>query len=89
MMNCSSVFVYVGRRVGVTNDGVKYLALDVLDRDTKAKYSFVVTDEKLIDKISTKELHDFQDIKCYFNVHRAFNRERRTSFWVVDLVGVE
>ena len=88
-MNCSGVFVYVGRRVGVTNDGVKYLALDVLSRETKAKFSFVVTDDKLIDFISTKELHDFQDIKCHFNVHRSFNRERRTSFWVIDLIGVE
>ena len=61
-MNCSGVFVFVGRRVGVTNDGVKYLALDVLSRETKAKFSFVVTDDKLIDYISTKELHDFQDI---------------------------
>lgn len=89
MIKGNSVFTFISRRLGVTKDGVKYLALDVLTKGDKSKISFVVTDSKLIDSIQNKDLHDFQDIKCVFDIKRQFNNEKRISYWVVELIGVE
>lgn len=89
MIKGNCVFTYISKRPGITKDGVKYLAFDVLTKDTKGKISFVVTDSRVIDSIQSKDFTDFQEVKCFFDISKAFNNEKRISYWIVDLIGVE
>ncbi|MFR8104702.1 MAG: hypothetical protein ACLU8F_06515 [Clostridia bacterium] len=88
MINGSAVFTYLGKKSGVTKDGEQYLALNVLTKDTKQKFSFVIKDSSIIDKVSSRKFIDFQDIKLFFNIDRVFNNETRYSHWEIQLVGV-
>ena len=87
MIQGTQVFNFVDRRLGVTKDGEKYLALNVLSKDNQ-KLSFITKKEELINKISSLQLTKFQDIKLNFNFSREFNREKRVSYWCCELVGV-
>lgn len=87
MIQGTQIFNFVDRKVGVTQDGEKYLALNVLSKDNQ-KLSFITKKEELINKISSLQLTKFQDIKLNFNFSREFNREKRVSYWACELIGV-
>lgn len=90
MIRGSCVFSYVGSKTGVTKDGEKYIALNVLTKDSnKRKFSFVITNSEIIDKVASRKYVDFQDIKVFFDVIRVFNSQTRYSHWEVNVVGVE
>ncbi len=90
MFKGQGIFTYLTKRVGVTKDGVQYLCLDVVSKDLKKlKYGFIITDTSLIDKISQRQFHDYQDVKLFFEVSRVFNKEKRVNYWDVSVVDVE
>lgn len=87
MIQGTQVFSFIERKIGVTQDGEKYIALNVLSKDNQ-KLSFISKKEEVINKISSLQLTKFQDIKLNFNFIREFNREKRVSYWSCELVGV-
>ncbi len=87
MINGTQVFSFIDRVVGVTQQGEQYIAINVLAKDNK-KYSFFGKSPELIDKLSTMQLTKFQDVKLHFSFTREFNKEKRTSYWHCELVGV-
>ena len=52
MIQGSQIFNFVERKVGVTQDGEKYIAINVLSKDNQ-KLSFISKKEELINKISS------------------------------------
>lgn len=90
MFRGSNVFTYLSKKNGVSKDNVQYVALNVVTKDVnKARISFLITDEKLMNELNNKQFHDYQDIKLIFNVSRVFNKETRYSHWEVEVIGVE
>lgn len=87
MIQGSQIFNFVERKVGVTQDGEKYIAINVLSKDNQ-KLSFISKKEELINKISSLQLTKFQDIKLNFDFARIYNREKKVSYWSCELIGV-
>lgn len=87
MIQGTQIFSFIERKIGVTQDGEKYLALNVLSKDNQ-KLSFISKKEEIINKIATLQLTKFQDIKLNFDFIRVYNREKRVSYWTCELVGV-
>ncbi len=73
---------------GVTKDGEQYISINVLSKNNK-KFNFISKDTKLIDKISPLNLQKFSPIKLVLNFERVFNKQKRTSYWSCEFVGVE
>jgi len=88
MIICKEEFNFIDKREGVTKDGEKYLSINVLSKDNK-KFNFISKDTKLIDKISPLNLQRFSIIKLILCFERVYNKERRTSYWTCNLIGVE
>jgi len=87
MIQGTQIFSFIERKVGVTQDGEKYIAVNVLSKDNQ-KLSFISKKEEVINKISSLQLTKFQDIKLNFNFVREFNKEKRVSYWSCELIGV-
>ena len=87
MINGTQIFSYIEKKVGVNQDGEKYLALNVLSKNNK-KFSFLVKNTDLIDKISQLNFTKFQDIKLHFDFDREYNREKKTAYWTCEVIGV-
>lgn len=88
MIICHEEFNFIDKRVGVTKDGEKYISLNVLSKDNK-NFNFISKNTKLIDKISPLNIQKFANIKLVLEFERVFNKEKRTSYWTVNLVDVE
>lgn len=87
MIQGTQIFSFIDKKVGVTQDGEKYIALNVLSKDNQ-KLSFISKKEDVINKISSIQLTKFQDVKLNFNFIREYNREKRVSYWSCELLGV-
>lgn len=88
MITCKEEFNFVDKRIGVTKDGEQYISINVLSKDNK-KFNFISKDKKLIDKVAPLNLQRFAIIKLILCFERVFNKEKRTSYWTCNLVGVE
>lgn len=88
MITCKEEFNFVDKRVGVTKDGEQYISVNVISKDNK-KFNFISKDTKLIDKIAPLNLQRFAPIKLILCFERMFNKEKRTSYWTCNLIGVE
>ena len=82
------MFNFIDKREGITKEGDKYLSINVLSKDNR-KFNFITKDTDLINKISPLNLQKFSQIKLVLNFERVFNREKRTSYWTCELIGVE
>ena len=87
-MVCKEEFNFVDKKVAVTRDGEQYLSINVLSKSNQ-KFNFITKDTKLIYKISPLNLQKFAPVKLILNFERVFNKEKRTSYWACELVGVE
>ena len=67
--------------------------IGILDRKWYEKFILFFyclnPDAKLIDKILPLNLQRFAPIKLILDFERVFNKEKRTSYWTCELVGVE
>ncbi len=88
MITCKEEFNFIDKRVGMTKDNEQYISINVLTKDNK-KFNFISRDKKLIDKIAPLNLQRFSVIKLILCFEREFNKEKRTSYWTCNLVGVE
>ena len=88
MIKGQEVFNFIDKRHGVTKDGEKYIALNVLSKDNM-KFSFISKDEKIINTLAPLNLQRFAEIKLFLGFERVFNSEKRTSYWDCILLGVD
>ena len=88
MVLAKETFNFIDKREGITKDGEKYLSINVLSKDNR-KFNFITKDTELIGKISPLNLQKFSQIKLILNFERVFNKEKRTSYWTCNFVGVE
>ncbi len=88
MVVAKEMFNFIDKREGITKDGEKYLSINVLSKDNR-KFNFITKDTDLINKISPLNLQKFSQIKLVLNFERVYNREKRTSYWTCELIGVE
>lgn len=88
MVVAKEMFNFIDKREGITKDGEKYLSINVLSKDNR-KFNFITKNTDLINKISPLNLQKFSQIKLVLNFERVYNREKRTSYWTCNLVGVE
>ena len=88
MVLAKETFNFIDKREGITKDGEKYLSINVLSKDNR-KFNFITKDTELIGKISPLNLQKFSQIKLILNFERVFNKEKRTSYWTCNLIGVE
>ena len=88
MVTCKEEFNFIDKRISVTKEGEQYLSINVISKDNK-KFNFISKDTKLIDRISPLNLQRFSPIKLILGFERVFNKEKRTSYWTCQLIGVE
>lgn len=88
MIQGKQTFIFVSKKVGVTQDGVRYIAFDVLSKKDKSKYSFIAKNPDLITKLENKNFIDFQDIVMYFDFTKVFNPNTRYSNWHCEVIDV-
>ena len=88
MVLAKETFNFIDKREGVTKDWVKYLSINVLSKDNR-KFNFITKDMDLVNKISPLNIQKFSPIKLILDFERVFNREKRTSYWTCNLVGIE
>ena len=88
MVVAKETFNFIDKREGITKDGEKYLSLNVLSKDNR-KFNFITKDMDLVNKISPLNIQKFSPIKLILDFERVFNREKRTSYWTCNLVGIE
>ena len=88
MVVAKEMFNFIDKREGITKNGDKYLSINVLSKDNR-KFNFITKDTDLINKISPLNLQKFSQIKLVLNFERVYNREKRTSYWTCELIGVE
>lgn len=81
-------FNFVDKRIGVTKEGEQYISINVISKDNK-KFNFISKNTELIDKISPLNLQRFAPVKLVLGFERTFNKEKRTSYWTCELIGVE
>lgn len=87
MIQGNQIFNFIEKKIGITQDGEKYIALNVLSKDNQ-KLSFISKNEDVINKISSYNITKFQDIKLHFNFTRQYNKEKKVSYWSCELLGV-
>lgn len=88
MIQGKQTFIYVSKKVGVTQDGVRYIVFDVLSKKNKNKYSFIAKNPDVISRLENKNFTDFQDIVLYFDFDRVFNQNTRYSNWQCEVIDV-
>lgn len=79
-------FIYLSKQQGVTQNGEKYLAINVIDDEDK-KLSFMTTNSKLIDEILQFTFTKYSDITLEVAFTREYNKNRY-SYWSAELLGV-
>ena len=88
MFKASGVFTFIDTASGVTQDGEKYFAINVMSKGTrKKKLSFITKNEELINRISQNKFIDFQDITIVVVFTREIN-QNRFSYWNCELIDV-
>lgn len=88
MIQGKQVFTYVDSKVGVTQDGEKYFAINVMTKGShKSKLSFITKNEGVINKLSQMKFIDFQDIVLIVEFKRLIN-QNRYSYWNCELIGI-
>lgn len=88
MFKSSQVFTFIDTASGVTQDGEKYFAINVMSKGThKKKLSFITKDAELINKIAQMKFIDFQDIVLTVVFSRLIN-QNRYSYWNCELIDV-
>lgn len=88
MFKSSQVFTFIDTASGVTQDGEKYFAINVMSKGThKKKLSFITKDTELINKIAQMKFIDFQDIVLTVVFSRLIN-QNRYSYWNCELIDV-
>ena len=88
MFKASQVFTFIDTASGVTQDGEKYFAINVMSKGThKKKLSFITKEEELINKLSSMKFIDFQDIVITVSFTRLIN-QNRYSYWNCELIDV-
>ena len=88
MISCKEEFNFIDKKIAVTKDGEQYISINVLSKNNK-KFNFISKDTKLIDKLSPLNLQKFATVKLILDFERIYNKERRTSYWTCELLGVE
>ena len=89
MIQGKQVFTYIDNVAGVNQDGEKYIAINVMTKgNNKKKLSFVAKRPEVLDKLSQIKFIDFQDIILILDFERVYNKEKKTSYWTVELIGV-
>ena len=88
MFKASQVFTFIDTASGVTQDGEKYFAINVMSKGThKKKISFITKNEELINKLSAMKFIDFQDIVLTVSFTRLIN-QNRYSYWNCELIDI-
>lgn len=88
MFKSSQVFTFVDTASGITQDGEKYFAINVISKGThKKKLSFITKNEELINKLSGMKLVDFQDVVLTVVFTREVN-QNRYSYWNCELIDI-
>ena len=89
MVQGKQVFTYVDSVTGVNQDGEKYFAINVMTKgNTKKKLSFVAKKPDVLDRLTGIKFSDFQDITLVLEFDRIFNKEKKTSYWNCELIGI-
>ena len=83
----TQVFSYIDKKVGITQNGEQYIALNVLSKDNR-KFNFISKSPEVIDKLSQTNFTKFQDVKLHFDFNREFNKEKKISYWTCEIIGV-
>ena len=89
MFLSTSIFTYVDKRTGVTQDGETYAVLDLINKKDKKKYSLLTKKPEVIDKITGSKFIDYQDIKVELNFSREFNPHTRYSNWSCEINDID
>lgn len=88
MIQGKQVFTYVDSKTGVSQDGEKYFAINVMTKGNhKQKLSFITKNEDLINKLSQIKFIDFQDVVLIVEFKRLIN-QNRYSYWNCELIGI-
>lgn len=88
MFKSSQVFTFIETTSGVTQDGEKYFAINVMSKGThKKKLSFITKDEELINKLTQMKFIDFQDVVLTVKFERLIN-QNRFGYWDCELIDV-
>ena len=89
MVQGRQVFTYVDSTSGINQDGEKYFAINVMTKGTnKKKLSFVAKKPDVLDKVTQIKFVDFQDVVLILDFDRIYNKERKTSYWNCELIGI-
>lgn len=88
MIKGQELFNFIDKRVGVTKDGEQYLSINVIAKDNR-KFNFITKNPDVIDKLAGINIQRFSQIKLLFDFDRVYNRERKTSYWTCELLGVD
>lgn len=88
MIQGKQVFTYIDSKTGVTQDGEKYFAINVITKgNKKQKLSFLTKNDDLITKLSQTKFIDFQDVILTIEFKRLIN-QNRYSYWDCELIGI-
>lgn len=88
MFKAGTTVTYIDTVTGVTQDGERYTAINVMTKGThKKKLSFLTTKPELMDKINQMKFIDFQDVYISVVFTREVNKNRFT-YWNAELIDV-
>jgi len=82
-----SNFLYLSTRVGTTQDGERFVAIDLLDQNDR-KHSFMTTNTNLVDELKLKQFAKYSDILVTVGFNKEYN-QNRYSYWKAELLGAE
>lgn len=89
MLQAKAIFTYIDSVTGINQDGEKYFAINVMTKgNSKKKLSFVAKKPEVLDKLSGTKFIDFQDVTLILDFDRIYNKEKKVSYWSVELIGI-
>lgn len=89
MLQAKAIFTYIDSVTGINQDGEKYFAINVMTKgNSKKKLSFVAKKPEVLDKLSGTKFLDFQDVTLILDFDRLYNKEKKVSYWSVELIGI-
>lgn len=89
MLQARATFTYIDSVTGINQYGEKYFAINVMTKgNSKKKLSFVAKKPEVLDKLSGTKFLDFQDVTLILDFDRLYNKEKKTSYWSVELIGI-
>ena len=89
MIKAQKIFTFLNSTTGVTKDGEQYAVLNVIDKETTGKYSFISKDPQVIDKVIKLQCEQYKDIRVFLGFNKEFNQKTRYSNWRVELLGCD